>query len=231
MSNQYRRLYRSRRDRVIAGVCGGLGGYLGVDPVIVRLVWLVTVLLGGTGVLAYVIAWILIPEASEDNDPGVVERNSEGTKIIGIIFIVIALLWLASRFGHQYFYFMPWGWIIPIGFVALGLVLILRPKAQQAADYGEENNVVDAKVVSEEKTETGEENKDKGDEKDRPFDSSLRRSRNDRVLFGLCGGMAKHFNVDSTIVRLLWAITAIASFGIVFIAYLVMALVVPEEIE
>jgi phage shock protein PspC (stress-responsive transcriptional regulator) len=47
---------------MIAGVCGGLGDYLGVDPVIVRLLWAVSIFGYGTGLLLYVIAWILIPE-------------------------------------------------------------------------------------------------------------------------------------------------------------------------
>ncbi len=48
-------LRRSRDDRVIAGVCGGLGRYLGIDPVVVRLAALVLVVAGGTGVLLYLI--------------------------------------------------------------------------------------------------------------------------------------------------------------------------------
>lgn len=58
-----RRLYRSRTERVIAGVCGGLGEYFEVDPVVFRLVWvLVSMLMAGVGgVVAYVIACILVP--------------------------------------------------------------------------------------------------------------------------------------------------------------------------
>jgi phage shock protein C len=57
-----KQLRRSKSDRMIAGVCGGLGDYLGVDPVIVRLLWAVSIFGYGTGLLLYVIAWILIPE-------------------------------------------------------------------------------------------------------------------------------------------------------------------------
>ncbi|MCX5975234.1 MAG: PspC domain-containing protein [bacterium] len=56
-----KRLYRSRRNRMIAGICGGLGDYLSVDPTIVRLIWIVG-LFAGFGFLAYLVAWILIPE-------------------------------------------------------------------------------------------------------------------------------------------------------------------------
>lgn len=56
-----KRLYRSRKNRMIAGVCGGLAEYFGIDPIIVRLIALV-LLLGGGGFLLYVIGWIIIPQ-------------------------------------------------------------------------------------------------------------------------------------------------------------------------
>jgi phage shock protein C len=60
-----KRFYRSRSDRKIAGVCGGLAGYFGIDPVIPRLVWIVFALAAGMGVLAYIICWLVVPEESE----------------------------------------------------------------------------------------------------------------------------------------------------------------------
>jgi len=57
-----RKLYRSVDDRKIAGVCGGLGDYFDIDPTIVRLLWVSMVLAFGTGVLAYILAWIIVPE-------------------------------------------------------------------------------------------------------------------------------------------------------------------------
>ena len=56
-----KKLYRSKTDKKIAGVCGGLAEYLGVDPTIVRLIW-VLVALSGAGVLAYLICALIIPE-------------------------------------------------------------------------------------------------------------------------------------------------------------------------
>ena len=57
-----KRLYRSRTDRVIAGVCGGIAEYSNIDPTIVRLLWLLLSLIWGSGIIAYIIASIIIPE-------------------------------------------------------------------------------------------------------------------------------------------------------------------------
>ncbi len=60
MNAPIKRLYRSRSERRIAGVCGGLGSYFGLDPVILRIVWVVLAL-SGVGLLAYFICWLVIP--------------------------------------------------------------------------------------------------------------------------------------------------------------------------
>lgn len=57
-----KRLYRSKSDKVLGGVCGGLAKYLGVDPIIIRLIWAVATLGYGIGLLAYILAWIIIPQ-------------------------------------------------------------------------------------------------------------------------------------------------------------------------
>jgi len=57
-----KRLIRSTTDRKLAGVCGGIGEYFGVDPTMVRIGWVVFCLLGGSGVLAYFLCALIIPE-------------------------------------------------------------------------------------------------------------------------------------------------------------------------
>lgn len=58
-----KKLLRSKDDRVIAGVCAGIANYLEVDPTLIRLLWVLFTLISfGTGILAYILAWIIIPE-------------------------------------------------------------------------------------------------------------------------------------------------------------------------
>lgn len=59
---EVKRLYRSKKNRVLGGVCGGIGEYFDVDPVLIRLAWILFSFMGGSGVLAYLIAWLVIPE-------------------------------------------------------------------------------------------------------------------------------------------------------------------------
>ena len=57
-----KKLYRSKNNRIIAGVCGGIGEYFDMDPTLIRLLWIVLTFLGGSGLIAYIICWIIIPE-------------------------------------------------------------------------------------------------------------------------------------------------------------------------
>jgi len=64
MSAEYKKLYRSRRDRMIAGVCGGLGDYFDIDPTLIRLLFVFGFFATGSGLFwAYLIMMIIVPEA------------------------------------------------------------------------------------------------------------------------------------------------------------------------
>lgn len=61
MAEDVKRLYRSQRDRMLAGVCGGLADYFGIDPAIIRLLFVFLALAGGPGVLVYLVFWLVVP--------------------------------------------------------------------------------------------------------------------------------------------------------------------------
>ena len=96
-----RRLYRSRTDRKLGGVAGGIGHYFGVDPTLVRLAWVLLLLAGGIGLLAYLIAWLVIPEEPVGTGPGPARPAASGPApgpgarlIIGGILILVGVLLL-----------------------------------------------------------------------------------------------------------------------------------------
>jgi phage shock protein C len=62
--NTAKRLYRSRSNRTIAGVCAGIADYFGWDPTLVRIGWIVLTFFGGSGILIYFVLWLVVPEAS-----------------------------------------------------------------------------------------------------------------------------------------------------------------------
>src|SRR5688572_7714303 len=76
---------RSRDERVVAGVCGGVGRYLGVDPVLLRIAFIILALANGLGVIAYVIAWVAIPEEQpgQPTGPPTETRRETGRLVLG----------------------------------------------------------------------------------------------------------------------------------------------------
>jgi phage shock protein C len=62
----YKKLYRSRKEKLIAGVCAGLAEYFGVDPTWIRLIFILFAILGGSAVLVYLIMWVIVPLSPEN---------------------------------------------------------------------------------------------------------------------------------------------------------------------
>jgi phage shock protein C len=142
------KLFRSRRQRVLAGVAGGLAQYFNIDPIIVRVLLVVATILHGVGVLLYIILWIVIPEepfeqaygintdptSSEakpegenvppimDGIPPLPKKHGNGRFIAGSILIGIGLIFLFDRFIPS----IDFGDIIPFIFVVLGGILIIN---------------------------------------------------------------------------------------------------------
>ena len=116
------RVRRSTSDKVVAGVAGGLGRYLGIDPVILRIAFVLLALSGGSGLLLYVIAWIAIPEEQATDILGPVPGGSNiaGRVIIGATVIAVGSVLLVSEFVPGLSEYL---W--PLGLVAIGAFIML----------------------------------------------------------------------------------------------------------
>lgn len=103
-----KRLYRSKTDRVIGGVAGGLGDYLAVDPIWARIGFVLLAVTGGSGVLIYLIMWLLVPEAPEGYQPAESRKGSvPGVAIVGVVLMVVGSIALANTIAPslaQYFW-------------------------------------------------------------------------------------------------------------------------------
>jgi phage shock protein PspC (stress-responsive transcriptional regulator) len=123
----YERLHRSTTDRKIAGVCGGLGRHLNIDPTILRVLFVVLVFFGGAGLLLYGAAWLVVPE--EGTEQSVVQTSpSTRNALLIVVGVVAALLLIGDSWGGWGF---PWPLIL-IAVVALVLLVNRDRPAQQA---------------------------------------------------------------------------------------------------
>lgn len=116
-----RRLYRSNNQRVIAGVCGGLGEYFAIDPVWFRIGFVVLALGGGSGILIYLLMWLVIqPAPNGYTAPSFGRGAVTGAAVIGVVFMSVGTIALVNTA-------VPWmgQYIWPIVFVLGGLALLL----------------------------------------------------------------------------------------------------------
>ena len=115
----YKKLYRSKKDRMLAGVCGGIAEYLEIDPVLVRLVML-ALIFSGIGIPLYITAWIIIPESPSDESPETAEKTRRTRKNTGIFLIIIGSLLLINAIVPFSELFKFW----PVLLILLGLYLL-----------------------------------------------------------------------------------------------------------
>jgi phage shock protein C len=119
-----RRLRRSRRDRMVGGVCGGIARYLDVDPVLLRIATVALVLSGGVGLLVYVVAWIVIPaaDAGEPDRTAPPPTNRQSAAIAVGAFLVGLGVLLLARHGMPG---MGAGMFWPLVVVAAGVFFLV----------------------------------------------------------------------------------------------------------
>ncbi|KUO61294.1 MAG: hypothetical protein APF84_11710 [Gracilibacter sp. BRH_c7a] len=127
-----KQLYRSRNNKVIAGVCGGVAEYFEVDPTIVRIAWLLLAFPGGIGLIAYIICWIVMPEKSSsvasadfyENDHQTTEEKEKNKKIIGIALVIIGSVFLFDVF----FRWFDMAVIVPLAIIAIGIFVLYNAR-------------------------------------------------------------------------------------------------------
>lgn len=112
-----RSLRRSRSDRKVAGVAGGLGAYLGVDPVILRILFVVLAVFGGSGLLLYLAGWLLIPEegAAHSEVQRFVDRNGTAALVLLGVVLAIVLIATSDALGWWGFGSGPWPLLVIVG--------------------------------------------------------------------------------------------------------------------
>ncbi|OGU26786.1 MAG: hypothetical protein A2057_06305 [Ignavibacteria bacterium GWA2_35_9] len=155
-----KKLYRSFKDKMLGGVAGGLAEYFGIDVTLVRVLFVVTLFLGGTGVLAYIIMWIIVPEEPiKFPNPETTEQKKEETEtdtpkqekqfdakayystldqqrekrrtFAGIILLVLGVIFLADNFIPR----IRLGDFWPLILVAAGIGILLNAKRKNNLNF------------------------------------------------------------------------------------------------
>lgn len=201
------KLFRSRENKVIAGVCGGIAEYFNIDPLIIRISWIAAILFGGVGIIAYVIAIFIIPENTGQ------EANLKNTKITperskqwGILLIVIGTVLFLGQIGALHYLnirHFHWQTFLALLLVSYGIYLIINRKGSS-----ENEDVID--------TETHNE-------------KLFYRLAEGKMVSGVCSGIAEYFKMDVTIVRLILVFATLASGGLPIIVYLLAIMVFPYK--
>ena len=119
-------LRRSRDDRIIGGVAGGLGRYFGVDPVLIRIAFVFLVFAGGAGLLAYIILWIVVPE-EKPGEPVAAhpEAGSENRlrDVLGLGLVALGVFFLLKALFGDLF---DWRYVWPVVLIGIGVIVLLR---------------------------------------------------------------------------------------------------------
>ncbi len=227
MINQQRRLYRNQTNKVIAGVCGGLGEYLNIDVTVVRLVWILLTLFGGTGVIAYILAYLIIPAKPNEFNEAAPSQVHDFTavRIFGILFVgagVVVLLDNLEILSFHRWWNISWEFVFP-GLLILAGIYFLSKR----------NNISTPQQVQETSNTTEQSSQDQNPSMTSSSNEHLkkkifRRSITDRKLFGICGGAGEYFEIDPTIIRIVYAVFTVLSGGAGILIYLLMYLIVPE---
>ncbi|TEB16368.1 DNA-binding transcriptional activator PspC [Pelotomaculum sp. FP] len=144
------RLYRSRKNKMIAGVAAGMAEYFEVDVTLVRLLWVLSVMLGGSGILVYIIAAVVIPVENDRPDipvEGAREAQGEPTagyqspgekkglrvdsekrrRNAGLLLIGLGIIFLVGQTVPHYFLRFSW----PLLIIALGIYILLHGSGKE----------------------------------------------------------------------------------------------------
>jgi len=202
-----KRLQRSRNNIIITGVCAGLGEYLKIDIAKVRLVVLLSLLLGGWSITVYLIAAALLPRESigdylSENDVLLMKKENYRTVLSGLL-ILSGLYFGFELLGirnNESIFVLPDGFIFPVMTIAAGVYLFSIKETQQS--------IRTVKLTQ-----------------------NYFRSRKDKLFMGVCGGLAYYIKTDSSLIRIIMVILTLLTLGLFAIIYFVLVLLTNYEPE
>jgi len=132
-----KQLYRTKQNKVLAGVCGGIADYFEIDPTIVRIIWVLAIF-AGVGIVAYIVCWLIMPEKSYDpfgssasfDTPARREESSydreKSKRTLGFALIIVGSLFMLDKF----FRWFGMDIVIPLGIIAIGAFILFNTRRE-----------------------------------------------------------------------------------------------------
>jgi phage shock protein C len=202
-----KRLLRSRQNRMVAGVCGGIAEYFSLDPVLVRALWAVLTLVTAVfpGVALYILALFIVPEDTAGERGATPRPRVDNRMLWGALFVAAGLYFLTRAIWGQV---MPAEWLnvwnrfwdvvrsitFPAVLIGVGILLVLGISRRTEAAA-----------------------------------RRLARPRQGRVFAGVCSGIGHYFGIDPVWVRVVWVLLFVASWWAAVVLYVLAMLLMPEE--
>lgn len=200
--DETKRIYKVRQGRVIDGICAGVALYAGIDAIWVRVATVALGLAGGIGVIAYLVGMYLFPrDEAETTAAHPLQRKSSGVLLVGALLLGIGILIVLRLTGVLEYGF--WGaW--HLAWMVLWPLSLIGGGLLLLFVYWRE-------------TSQGA--------------PALKRSAEDKMLLGVCGGLGRYFKLDANIVRFIFALVILLSRGVGLLVYILIGLLAPSSTD
>ncbi len=188
-------LSRSKKDKVFLGICAGLADYHSVNPNLVRLLFALSILLGGFGAAIYLILFFFVTPIKSLDESEVSEKKQSQNKkaLLGITLITVGFYFIVmptNYFPLAFLFFIPTQILFPIVFLFVGIWI--------QKNY---RSMTDVSVKS-----------------------NFQRPIKGRLLLGVCVGLAQYLETFALVIRLLFVVFTFATFGVGIVIYFLIVL-------
>jgi phage shock protein PspC (stress-responsive transcriptional regulator) len=228
-------LYRHPEEKLIGGVCGGLGDCFGIDPIFVRIMWVgLTLGTAGAGLFAYAALWLLLPVGTAQaglHAPAALELNERNVGRAGLLLVLGGGLWLLGNLG-----ILPALWSVfwhvmrllfwPVLLIGAGVLMLNNRRAWLSRFGGVRASVQNGKTRA--AASFSRQSVKDGLRRARSR-IPLKRSRDERLIYGVCGSIGRAIGLDANLVRIIWVAFAIGSVGTGVLIYVLIGWLLPEE--
>lgn len=202
-----KKFQRSKNNVVISGVCSGIAEYLNTDAAIIRIIALLTLLLGSWSAVAYLLTALLLPVEQNPKQLSLEEmktlRKENFRTVLGGLMILTGVHFAFISFGigdSSRIFILPQSFVFPVISFAAGIYILTS--TARAVTFAEEFHT-----------------------------EKFFRSKTDKKFFGVCGGLGNYLNIDSFMIRIIFFLCLLLTLGLFALSYLLLAVMTQFETD